>query len=103
MEPEVEQVYRSRHHGNANFFFDNICFILVRDNGYTCITNDKDLKRLYKKHHVPSIWGLEILVILANKSKITKRKAVNVAYAIQKSNPFITNEIIQRFKNKIHY
>tara|TARA_B100000315_G_scaffold137413_1_gene126559 strand:- start:244 stop:744 length:501 start_codon:yes stop_codon:yes gene_type:complete len=102
VEPTLEQLIEAKTIKRTHFC-DNLCFLIAQHNGYTCVTNDKPLKRLCKKHNVPSIWGLEILVILANKSKITKRKAVNVAYAIQKSNPFITNEIIQRFKNKIHY
>lgn len=101
IEPEIEQALEAEAMKIQTSFYDNICFILARDNGYTCITNDKHLKQLCKKRNVPNIWGLEILVILANKSKISNRKPVNIASAIRKSNSFITNEIIERFKNKI--
>lgn len=103
IEPKIEQLMEAEALGKQTSFYDNLCFILARDNGYTCITNDKPLKRLCENYNVPSIWGLEMMVMLVNKGKITKRKAVNCAFTIQKYNPFITNEIIQRFKDKISY
>ncbi|MGR3319175.1 MAG: hypothetical protein ACUZ8O_11940 [Candidatus Anammoxibacter sp.] len=101
IEPEIEQVFEANLIEKKTSFYDNLCFILSQDNKFTCITNDKPLKRLCKKYNVPSIWGLEILAILAQEEKISKKKAVSTAIAIQKSNPFITHKIVEQFKNKI--
>ena len=102
IEPTLEQLIEAKTFKRSHFC-DNLCFLIGQGNGYTCITNDKHLKRLCKEHNVPSIWGLEIMVILVKKDKISQKKAITVASAIRKSNSFITNEIIQRFKNKIRY
>lgn len=101
IEPEIEQALEASSIEKKTSFYDNLCFILSRDNKFTCITNDKPLKRLCSDNNVPSIWGLEMLAILTQEGKISKKKAVSTAIKIQKSNPFITHKIVEQFKNKI--
>src|SRR5687768_9406067 len=37
-------------------FHDHLCLLLARDNGWTCVTNDKRLRRECAAEEVPVLW-----------------------------------------------
>ena len=83
-------------------FEDHVCLLLAEENRWTCVSNDKPLHKACVSEGVPVLWGLRLMVDLVDGAQLEKSDALEVAQAIQLSNPrHITPEIIEEFKRKI--
>ena len=83
-------------------FEDWVCLLLARENGWTCVTNEKPLHRICKQEGVDHIWGLRLMIELVLAGQLTNGDAMDVAYDIQAINPrYITQEIIERFAAEV--
>ncbi|MEA4883000.1 MAG: hypothetical protein VB144_04920 [Clostridia bacterium] len=82
-------------------FQDCTCFVLVRDNCWLCLTNDRRLRRECSSHAIGCLWSLETLVKLVQKSVLGPIEAYHIGEAIHRLNPFITHEILQKFSRLI--
>ena len=81
-------------------FNDRLCLVTCRAEGWTCVTNDRALRKLCVRHGVKTRFGLALMVDLVANGALTRQRAVNVARQIQASNPFhITDRILRRFVN----
>ena len=80
---------------------DQECAILAKHRGMKVCTNDKPLRNKCDEIDVDVFWGLELLLILVEKKKLNKGKAVKVAENIKETNPYITQEILTNFRNKL--
>lgn len=81
---------------------DTMCLIAARDCHATCVTNEKPLRNACKRVGVKTIWGLELMLLLADKRLLTSHDALRTAREIQASNPrHITDEILQRFTQRL--
>lgn len=83
-------------------FSDRLCLVLARDRSWTCVTNDRALRRACADLSVPVLWGLELMLELVSLRGLTAGAALDVAMAIHRSNPrHITAEILERFEWKV--
>lgn len=80
---------------------DLICLILAKENGWTCITNDKRLRRECQNEGIKILWGLEALVILAENKVLSVKEAKEIARNICKINIYLTESILNRFYERI--
>ncbi|MHB8181819.1 MAG: hypothetical protein ACYDDR_13510 [Acidithiobacillus ferrivorans] len=102
VEPEIGHVVMAEERRGALSFEDHLCLILARDNGWTCVTNEKLLRKECRKERIQVVWGLELLAILYEQGGITKNRAKQVARAIQQANPrYITARILHDFEKRI--
>ena len=100
--PETEMLIEAAAGRGALSFEDCICFLLAKENRWTCVTNDRRLRRECESSSIPVLWGLEPLASLVESAVIEANAALTIAQAIQRTNPrFITNQIIERFKGRI--
>ncbi len=83
-------------------FNDSLCFLTCREEGWTCVTNDKALQRLCQSHAVNTRFGLGLLLDLVAVGAITRQRAMTTARKIHASNPLHINErVIARFMDKL--
>lgn len=83
-------------------FSDRLCLILARDRSWTCVTNDRALRKACGEISIPVLWGLELMLELVSLRRLTAEAALDVAAAIHRSNPrHITPEILERFERKV--
>lgn len=102
IEPELEDAYVAGARSGPLSFEDWLCLLTAKRHGFTCVTNDKSLRKLCMKEGVSLLWGLELLAELHKVGGIPGKEAESTAQAIQLSNPkHITNEIVARFKDTI--
>ena len=73
-------------------FNDSLCFLVCRERSWTCVTNDRALRRLCHCHHVKVRYGLSLMVDLVTCGAIDRRRAVSIARRMQKANPLHINE-----------
>ncbi|MFH7321414.1 hypothetical protein ACHHRT_12510 [Desulfurivibrio sp. D14AmB] len=101
-EPEIEDAYAAGSQTGPLSFEDWLCLLTAKRHGYTCVTNDKNLRKVCKQEGVPLLWGLELIAELHLAGGITAKEAMTVAQAIRRSNPkHITEKIVCRFADLI--
>ena len=98
VEATTEQLDRAGWVDSPVSFSDQVGLVLCRDEGWTCVTNDRTLKRLCEQLGVPVRFGLSLLVDLAVAGAITRRRAGVVARRIHALNPnHIDDRVLSRF------
>lgn len=103
IEPEIEDAYTASERSGRLSFEDWLCLLTARRHGFTCVTNDKSLRKQCEQEHVPLLWGLELVAELHKVGGISSSAAEAFSLAIRQSNPkHITEEIISRFLDIIH-
>ncbi len=98
IEPEIEDAFAAATQPGPTSFQDRLCLLAAKRHGFTCVTNDKNLRKLCKQEGVPLLWGLQLIVELHKAGGIPGKSAEMIAQTIRKSNPkHITAEIVSRF------
>jgi len=94
--PELEQLMLAAEKKGPLSFQDNLCLILAKEYGWTCVTNDKPLRQKCELESVPLIWGIELICILVESGGLPVEHAKDIILKIQKANPrYITDNIVE--------
>ena len=102
VEVETERMLQAAEVPSSVSFNDRLCLVVCREEGWTCLTNDRALQRLCKRHGVETRFGLGLMVNLVEAGALTRRRAVAVARRIRASNPLhITDRVLDRFLNAL--
>ena len=102
LEVATSRLLRAGRADSSVSFNDRLCFVVCDEESWTCVTNDRALRRLCKRRGVHTRYGLELMVDLVACAAITPKRAMSVAYKIHESNPLHINErVISRFKNAL--
>lgn len=102
VEEPIEILLEAGATRGALSFEDHVCLLLAAQNEWTCVTNDKPLHKACSEEDVSVVWGLRLLIHLVEVAQLDRDSAIDVARAIQASNPrHITPEIIDEFVRKI--
>lgn len=79
-------------------FEDWVSLLLAKENGWTCVTNDKALRRTCADADVDVRWGLEVMLDLLKIDAALHDDVVSVATAIHERNrTHITADILAKF------
>lgn len=102
VEPEIEDAFAAARQSGPTSFQDRLCLLAAKRHGFTCVTNDKNLRKLCKQEGVPMLWGLELLAELHKAGGIPGKEAEMIGQAMRESNPkHITAKIVSRFTDII--
>ena len=83
-------------------FNDRLCFVVCHEESWTCVTNDRALRRLCKRHGVQTRFGLRLVVELVAAGAITEERAISIACKMHESNPLHINaRVLARFKDAL--
>ena len=98
VEPELEDAFTAAGGIGPTSFQDRLCLLTAKRHGFTCVTNDKNLRKLCENENIPLLWGLELLARLHQTGSITAKDAIDIAQQIHRTNPMhITDKIVKRF------
>lgn len=101
-EPTLAELDEASRHSAALSGPDRLCFVIARTRGWSCLTNDRLLRRNCDAAGVHTIWGLEAMLHLKRACHITRARAAKTAEAIHELNPqHITADILQRFLGEL--
>jgi predicted nucleic acid-binding protein len=102
VEPSLDQLLEAGAARGRLSFNDRLCLLVAHDAGWTCVTNDRALRRACGEHQVPLWWGLELMLALVRVGELEAGDAVAVAAAIRAGNPrHITADILERFAREV--
>lgn len=97
VEPELEQVMVAVERRGPLSFQDHLCLTLAKGHGWTCVTNDKPLRRECEFESIPLIWGIELICILVESGGLPSLHAKDIILRIQQNNPkYITDDIVNK-------
>lgn len=82
-------------------FEDRLAVAVSKEYGFTCVSNDNQLRLECGRQGVPVLWGLELLLALASSRAITKVKARQVGEAMCNANRWLGSEVLERFVTKL--
>jgi rRNA-processing protein FCF1 len=99
--PQIIEATQIRQSQSSLSGQDAICFVMARDNRWTCLTNDKPLRNICAKHNVACLWGLEIMLGLVSTGALPAGKAYKIAQDIQSKNHYIKIKTLHEFKKKL--
>ena len=98
LEPELDDLTAAASRRGALSFEDHLCLLAAQRGGFTCVTNDKTLRRECEGAGVSILWGLQLMVQLVERRELSAEAALSTATAIHRENPrHITAEILARF------
>lgn len=81
---------------------DTICLLVAEERQWTCVTNEKALRKRCDERGVRVRRGLNLMIELVRVGHLGPKRAENVARAIQKSNPeHIHDGVISEFLKEI--
>lgn len=80
---------------------DCLCHVVARDAGCICVTNDKRLRARCERDGVPLLWGLELMIELAETRVLSRKEAETIAWRIHERNVRISRETILRFCTRL--
>ena len=99
----VEQLLEAgQRRGQGGLSFeDQLCLVLARDAGWTCVSNDGPLRRACQRNKVPVRWGLELMLELVARGHLPAETAIEVAESIHRTNRrYITRVVVDEFIKK---
>jgi rRNA-processing protein FCF1 len=80
---------------------DRACLYFVIENGWTCIANDRKLRKECISRGCTPVWGLEMLLTLVSAARITPARARDAAIRIEADNPLITRATLAEFLHQL--
>ncbi len=92
VEVETDRMIHAAAIGSRISFNDRLCLITCLEEGWTCVTNDRALRKSCAQHGVKTRFGLGLMLDLVACGKLSQRQAVAIARKIQTSNPMHINE-----------
>lgn len=102
VEPELAQFVAAAKLSRRLSAEDRVCLIVARDEGWTCVTNDRALRRECDAASVEVIWGLDLLALAVEAGGLSAPDAASLARTIAENNPtHITAAVLERFLRPI--
>ena len=82
LDPTIEQLARAASKRGRLSFADHLCLLMAKDDGYTCVTNDRALLNVCKAEGVEVVRGLKLLLDLVGAGGLTRLEAMEISRAI---------------------
>lgn len=102
VEPEIEDAFTAGSLSGPLSFQDWLCMLTAKRHHFSCVTNDKNLRKQCKNNGISAVWGLEILAALHKSGGLSGADVLAIAKQIRTANPtHITEKIISNFEEII--
>ncbi len=102
VEPSLEQAIDAASPSGRLSFADRLCFVLCRDNDWTCVSNDRALRRTCESIGVTVLWGLELMLELVTRGHLPAADALSTAEQMHRANPaFLGAPVLMAFRDKL--
>lgn len=76
---------------------DHLCLLMAKAEGWTCVSNDKALRRACGEEQIEVLWGLQMMGLAVEAGELPGDAAEDVARRIAVVNPTIGTDLIDRF------
>jgi hypothetical protein len=76
---------------------DAMCLLICEKMKWCCLTNDKGLRSQCEKKGIKTIWGLQLILYLKEKGRLTVENGKKQCLKIASHNKTITKELVKTF------
>ena len=98
IETPIDMLDKSANRCKPNLAFDDyVTYLIAKENDFILVTNDKPLKIHAQNKSVDTLWGLEIILFLESKNKVSKEKAKKLFKQLKAISNRITDNIEREF------
>jgi rRNA-processing protein FCF1 len=102
VEPTLAQATEAASPSGRLSLADRLCFVVCRDNGWTCVSNEKALRRTCEAAGVAVRWGLALMLDLVEHRHLPTGHAADAATRMHLANPlFLGADILAVFLAKL--
>jgi hypothetical protein len=101
VDPPLETVLEAAAARGRLSFPDRLCVLVAKTNGWTYVSNDRQLRAACETESVPVLWGLEVLAALVERRALSPASARDLAIKIVESNKRLGKPVLQRFLARI--
>lgn len=101
VEPTLDQAAEAAAHRGGLSFSDRLCLLLAKANDWTCVSNDRRLRRACADEGVAVMWGLELIAVLVEVGALPPESAREIGVAIADTNTFIGPAVLSGFLVRI--
>lgn len=99
---DMESLLRASERIAGLSFRDMLCLLTCKKHGYVCVTNDRVLQKKCKAHGVTTMFGLKLMIDLANLGAVSCEFATAIALKMQESSPqHINDQVIAAFRQDL--
>lgn len=100
--PSVEEMQEAQKRLPGVSANDTLCFVMVRNRGWACMTNDRRLRGHVAEAGLEAIWGLRAMLISVAAGDLKPELARKTAETIHATNrAHIGKKILQDFVEKL--
>ena len=96
-EPSLDMAAEAAGTKGRLSFQDRLCLAVAKAEGWTCVSNDKQLRFQCKVEKVPVLWEFEVLALLVDARALTPTAARDLAKKIAETNKRIGGAVLARF------
>ena len=100
-EPSLEMAAAAAAARGRLSFQDRLCLAISKAEGWTCVSNDKQLRSHCEAERVPVLWGFEVLALLVEARALKSTAARDLAKKIAANNKRIGRQVLSRFLARI--
>jgi len=100
-EPPLEMLSAAATQRGRLSFQDRLCLTIAKANGWTCVSNDRQLRESCAAESVEVMWGFELLALLVEHKALSATAARDIAKSIAASNKRIGRQVLLRFFTRI--
>lgn len=98
IEATTEELLQAQQHPLRAHLNDRLCFVVARERGLVCLTNDGKLRRHCEEQGVSTRYGLRLLVNLVASDALLLPRAEDFAQDLYASHGrYLTKEVLNRF------
>ena len=95
---ETSTLVEASHLSPTIGFEEALCFLVCRELGWTCVTNDHALRAFCGPAGIRVVRGLDLLIDLVRRGSLAPERASAIAQAMQAKNPAqISSQVLQDF------
>jgi hypothetical protein len=101
VEPSLDALGWAAERRGRLSFEDRLAVAVSKENGFTCVSNDNQLRLECGRQGVPILWGLELLVRLVEARGISTARAEAFGKTICTENKWLGPTVLARFLERL--
>lgn len=95
---ELELASKAAQGPRVLSFEDRVCLLLAKREDWTCVTNDRRLRRACAEESVRVMWGLEMMLRGVAVGVLSPNETIQIAEAMHHANPrYVTQKVVAKF------
>lgn len=95
---EAKDIHRDAPQGNRQpSRHDCLCLVVAHEEGFVCVTSDRRLREACQARDVPTLWGLEVMLLLVRGGWLQAEETIPIAWAVRRRGNRISRAVVEDF------